>query len=75
MPLTTLQKRWLKALLTDPRISLFYPDLVGLEDVEPLFNASDVVYFDCYSDGDNFSDENYIENFHIILQALKEKES
>ena len=24
MPLTTLQKRWLKALLSDPRIALFY---------------------------------------------------
>lgn len=73
MPLTILQKRWLKALLTDPRIALFHPDLVGLEDVEPLFNASDIIYFDRYLDGDNFSDENYIENFHIILQALKDK--
>ena len=26
MPLTTLQKRWLKALLSDPRIALFEPD-------------------------------------------------
>lgn len=33
MPLTTLQKRWLKALLTDPRIALFHPDTSGLEDV------------------------------------------
>lgn len=37
MPLTTLQKRWLKALLTDPRIALFNPDTSGLEDVEPLY--------------------------------------
>lgn len=36
MPLTTLQKRWLKALLSDPRIALFDPDMRGLEDVEPL---------------------------------------
>ena len=35
MPLTTLQKRWLKALLSDPRIALFDPDMRGLEDVEP----------------------------------------
>ena len=36
MPLTTLQKRWLKALLSDPRIKLFDPPTEGLEDVEPL---------------------------------------
>ena len=36
MPLTSLQKRWLKALLADPRIALFDPDTTGLEDVEPL---------------------------------------
>ena len=33
MPLTTLQKRWLKALLNDPRIRLFDPPIEGLEDV------------------------------------------
>lgn len=31
MPLTSLQKRWLKALLSDPRIALFDPDTTGLE--------------------------------------------
>ena len=72
MPLTLLQKRWLKALLTDPRIALFAPDISGLEDIEPLFNADDFVYFDRYSDGDPFGDANYISNFHIILQALRE---
>lgn len=36
MPLTTLQKRWLKAILSDPRIQLFDPPMEGLEDVEPL---------------------------------------
>ncbi|MDD4124490.1 MAG: WYL domain-containing protein [Eubacteriales bacterium] len=73
MPLTTLQKRWLKALLTDPRIALFAPDPTGLEEVEPLFTANDIICFDRYLDGDDFSDGNYIENFHIILQALTDK--
>jgi hypothetical protein len=72
MPLTLLQKRWLKALLTDPRLTLFAPDLSGLEYIEPLFNVDDFVYFDRYSDGDPFSDGNYINNFHLILQALRE---
>jgi len=73
MPLTTLQKRWLKALLTDPRIVLFAPDISGLEDVEPLFTASDFIYFDRYADGDPFTDKNYIINFHTIRTALWER--
>jgi hypothetical protein len=72
MPLTILQKRWMKAVMTDPRIALFQPDTAGLSDVEPLFSAADFVYFDRYSDGDPFADENYISNFRTILTALKE---
>jgi hypothetical protein len=73
MGLTVLQKRWLKALLADPRIALFQPDRAGLEDVEPLFSYNDIVYFDRYADGDPYSDENYVLHFHTILQAIKEK--
>lgn len=73
MPLTMLQKRWLKALLTDPRIALFKPDISGLENMEPLFTADDFIYFDRYADGDIFTDENYINNFHIVLKALRER--
>ena len=40
MPLTTLEKQWLKALLLDPRVRLFDPSEEGLEDVEPLFTPS-----------------------------------
>lgn len=73
MPLTILQKRWLKSLLTDPRIALFQLDITGLEGVEPLFTADDFVFFDRYTDGDPFTDERYIANFHTILTALKER--
>ena len=73
MPLTILQKRWLKALLSDPRIALFAPDTSDLEEAQPLFKADDFIYFDRYADGDPFDDDNYIKNFHIILQALKER--
>ena len=45
MPLTTLQKRWLKALLNDPRIRLFDVPVEGLEDVEPLYRSDAVPYF------------------------------
>ena len=56
MPLTLLEKRWMKTLLQDPRIRLFEPDMTGLEDVEPLFSAETVVYYDRYADGDDYRD-------------------
>lgn len=73
MPLTTLQKRWLKALLSDPRIALFEPDPSGLEDVEPLYKQGTFVLFDQYADGDPYSDPNYIACFHTVLRAIREK--
>lgn len=72
MPLTTLQKQWLKALLADPRILLFNPSEKGLEDVEPLFTPDTFVFYDRYSDGDPFTDGEYIRNFRIVLTAVKE---
>lgn len=73
MPLTTLQKRWLKTLLNDPRIRLFNPPTDGLEDVEPLYPADAVVYYDCYNDGDPFTDPGYIKRFGCILSAIRHK--
>lgn len=73
MPLTTLQKRWLKALLQDPRIALFAPDPAGLEDVEPLYGPGTFVLFDQYADGDPYGDERYIECFRTSLRAIREK--
>lgn len=74
MPLTTLQKRWLKTVLEDPRIRLFLePETVeGLEGVKPLFRQEDVYYYDRYSDGDPFEDPIYIANFREILKAIRE---
>ena len=71
MPLTTLQRRWLKALLLDPRIQLFAPDATGLEDVEPLFTPDVFVYYDRYADGDDYADPGYIARFRAILEAIR----
>lgn len=73
MPLTILQKRWLKALLADPRVALFDISVAGLEDVEPLFQMSDFFFFDRYADGDPYSDLAYISHFQTILRAIREK--
>ena len=71
LPITDIQKRWLKAILSDPRVKLFDIKAEGLEDVTPLFAPDDYVIFDKYSDGDNFKDPKYIERFKSSLKALK----
>ena len=73
MPLTILQKRWLKALLQDPRIALFNPDTTGLNDVEPLYKPDTFVFFDQYADGDPYEDEKYVACFRTVLQSIREK--
>ena len=72
-PLTGLEKRWMKALLQDPRIRLFDPPTEGLEDIEPLYPPGAIVYFDRYTDGDPYEDPAYIAHFRTILRALREK--
>ena len=73
MPLTTLEKRWLKTVLSDPRIRLFDPGAEGFEGVEPLYDPGMIEYFDRYADGDPYEDETYIQNFRMVLRGLREK--
>lgn len=72
LPLTLLQKRWLKSLLADARLALFGVDAQGLEDVEPLFTPQQIVYFDRHSDGDDFADPAYKKHFALLLAAIEE---
>ena len=71
MPLTTLQKRWLKAISLDPRVKLFGVEFPELCDVTPLFTAEDYYVYDKYSDGDPYEDEDYIKKFRVILEAIR----
>ena len=71
MPLTVLQKQWLKAVSLDPRIRLFGVEIEGLDQVDPLFTADDYYVFDKYSDGDPFDDEKYVAHFRTLLTAIK----
>lgn len=73
MPLTLLQKRWLKSISLDPRIRLFDFDDSNLEDVPPLFTPDDIYIFDRYADGDPFEEESYIQTFRLILDAIKNR--
>lgn len=76
MPLTILEKRWLKTILLDKRVKLFLepvPENTELADTEPLFFPEDIVYFDRYADGDDYDDPAYIANFRLIRQAIAER--
>ncbi len=74
-PLTTLEKAWLKAILSDRRIVLFLSnediDILNntLGDIEPLFSQKDFYYTDLSTDGDNYESELYQSAFKTILQA------
>lgn len=71
IPLTLLEKRWLKALLQDPRVRLFDVQIDGLEDVEPLFDLKDIKYYDRYADGDPYEDEAFVNRFRLVLEAIR----
>lgn len=79
MPLSILQKKWLKALCNDKRIQLFVDDEVlaklrlQLKDVEPLFTENDYYLYDKYSDGDPYDDSEYVKNFRTVLGAIHQK--
>lgn len=73
MPLTILQKRWIKAIVLDPRIKVFGDLQQDYPDVEPLFTPEDFALFDKYGDGDDYEDEVYAANFRCILDAIKKR--
>ncbi len=74
-PLTTLEKSWLKSLISDERIKLFISqgELNVLEKefehISPLFNQNDFHIFDNANDGDPYSNVEYKKNFNKILNA------
>ncbi len=74
MPLTTLEKRWLKAIAQDPRMALFDVQLPDLGAVEPLFTREDYRIFDQYENGDPFEEEAYIRHYRLIRQAITQKQ-
>ena len=77
--LTTLQKMWLKAKLSDPRIRLFLEDETIAElnevlaDTKPLYRHEHFRLTDRHADHDNYSDEKYIANFRAALDAVKNR--
>lgn len=80
VPLSHLQKAWLKSLLLDSRIRLFLSEeqltllAEHLKECEPLFYPQDFYYYDAFTDGDDFENPVYRENFRILLNAIKKQQ-
>jgi predicted DNA-binding transcriptional regulator YafY len=78
LPLTLLEKRWLKSLLEDPRIRLFLDnDTISelsqkLSEIKPLYSTQHFKLFDMFNNGDDYSDPKYIHHFKTILRAINE---
>ncbi len=84
MPLTTLQKRWLKAISMDARTKLFLGEEAeqaiaklqqALGDVMPLFEPGDYVIYDAYGDGDPYEEATYQQVFRQLRQAVKQAQT
>lgn len=81
LPLTRLQRAWLRSLLSDPKIHLFLTAeemeelSLWLAGEDPLYTQEDFHYFDRYLDGDDYGAPAYREHFRLILQAIKEKKA
>lgn len=80
VPLNHLQKSYLKAILSDEKISLFLNDdeIAGLNaafaDVEQLFNPEDFYYYDRFIDKDDYQNPDYRKHFRMIISAIKNHE-
>lgn len=80
VPLSSLEKSYLKALLSDPRIGLFLEkeQLKTLNRmlimVPPLWKQEQFYYYDQFKDGDPYYDENYQKIFRLLLKAQKNQQ-
>lgn len=77
--LTKLQKMWLKAKLSDPRIRLFMDDEtlsrldIRLAEIYPLYTPEQFRLTDIFADSDDYFNENYIKNFRTALEAVRRR--
>ena len=76
---TKMQKMWLKAKLSDPRMRLFMDDDTisrldeKLAGIKPLYRAEHFRVTDRFTDSDDFADSRYISNFRAVLDAVKHR--
>ena len=73
LPLTNIEKSWLKSISNDIRFGLFAPDYdkSKLDGIDPLYEQELFKYYDKYSDGDGFDNYYYQKHFHKINKAME----
>ncbi len=72
LPLTFIERAWLKAITADPRFALFADTDCEIKDdeTEPLYRTEFFKYFDQYSDVDDFQNPRYQKYFRAISAAM-----
>lgn len=79
VPLTNLQKAWLKSLTQDPRFQLFFTDRQlelldrEWEGLPFLYREDDFYCYDRYRDADSYGSLAYRKHFQAILKAIREE--
>ncbi len=80
VPISALERSYLKALLNDARIGLFLtPSQTAslgsmLAETPPLWKPEQFYYYDRFADGDPYQDENYRRIFRTLLGAQKNRQ-
>lgn len=80
LPLTGLQRSWLKSLLSDSRFRLFFEEeeLLVLQeyvqDARALWEPEDFYYYDRYTDGDSYTSEEYRAHFQALLRGIPRRQ-
>lgn len=80
LPLTGLQRSWLKSLLSDSRFRLFFAEeeLLVLQeyvqDARALWEPEDFYYYDRYTDGDSYTSEEYRAHFQALLRGIPRRQ-
>lgn len=77
---TLLERRWLKTVLTDPRLPFFLEEAeiqqmeAQLKDVEPLFDLDSVVYFDQFQQPTSDAlEKRQAKFFKQLIAAIQQK--
>lgn len=77
--LTEMQKRWIKAILTDKRFTLFFNEgelkefATLFSEIRPLYDNDHLVTIDKASDGDDYFSDQYRMIFKTVMGAIQEK--
>lgn len=80
VPLTDLQKSYIKAILLDEKVSLFLDDEeieavnAAFSDVEALYLPDDFYYYDRFADKDDYKNPDYKKHFRTILSSVQNHE-